>query len=75
MMLRHVHRFLAFGYGLIFEDDGLGTVSQSVIRHHTYHENTRGVDLPRWKTPSELRRMRIAEARKLISFARTKRSA
>jgi len=50
-------------------------VSRACIEHHERHAITRGVDLPRWKTPAELQRTRIAEARKLLLFAKTKRSA
>jgi hypothetical protein len=39
------------------------------------YEDTRGIDWSSWRTPKELHRMRIAEARKLILFAKTKRSA
>jgi len=63
MMIRHVHRFLTFAHGLFFEDDGLGRVSQSVIRHHTYHADTRGIDWSTWRTPKELAQMRRQERR------------
>jgi len=38
-------------------------VSPQVILHHERHEITRGVDLPRWKTPRELAELRRLERR------------
>jgi len=38
-------------------------VSPSVLLYHERHASTRGVDLPRWKTPREVAQIRRQERR------------
>ena len=38
-------------------------VSRACIEHHERHAITRGVDLPRWRTPREVAQLRRQERR------------
>jgi len=59
-MLRRLFRRIRNSDGVRGDDDH---VSLATRLAHQYHEDTRGVDLPRWKTPQELAEMRRSERR------------
>jgi|WetSurMetagenome_2_1015567.scaffolds.fasta_scaffold27452_4 hypothetical protein len=40
-------------------------VSADCLAHHLRHEISRGVDLPTWRTPREVQKLRRAEARQM----------
>jgi hypothetical protein len=40
-------------------------VSETTLRHHLRHELSRGVDLPYWRQPKAVARMRRQEARQM----------
>lgn len=46
-----------------WKDRGELRVSRACVAHHERHMLTRGVDLPRWRTPREVAQLRRQERR------------
>lgn len=66
-MKRLLLRFL----GLAPEHDWDAThVSTACLRHITGHLDTRGVDLPTWRTPKEVAQIRRLERRAALRLAK-----
>jgi hypothetical protein len=62
-LYRHIQRWFDTEAPESDRDPRPDYVHGSVIRHHERHEMTRGVDLPRWRTPKELAQLRRMERR------------
>lgn len=72
-IFRHIDRFVGAVLSRMDEDERDSRpdhVSQSVLRHHQRHQDTRGVDLPTWRTPREIERLRRAERRAALRLAK-----
>lgn len=66
-LLRHLQRFIGLS-----DTYDYGTVSRRCIEHHERHLSTRGVDLPRWRSPKEIAQMRRLERRAALRIVGSK---